>query len=88
MSELAEIFTVLLFGEGFWFGFVIMAAFAIGLSFKYKFVGVVFEFVMFFLALEYLDNLEGSSTHLWGAVFCFILMIFIGWKIYDDATTG
>lgn len=87
-SEITQVFEVLLFGEGFWIGFILIAAFAIGLSYKYKYVGVIFEVVLFFMSLEYLENLAVSSNHLWGVILCYVLMIFLGWKLFDDAQSS
>lgn len=81
---LEPIFEELFFGSGFWIGFMIITAFALGISYRFKYSGVIFEVVLFFLALEYIENLSGSSTYMWGAILCFVEMIFIGTRLLHD----
>lgn len=81
---LSDMFQEFFFGSGFWLGFLIISAFALGLSYKFKYSGVVFEIVLFFFALEYLDNLAVSSAYMWGVIGCFVEMILLSIRLYSD----
>lgn len=83
-SEIADMINEIMFGSGFWIGFLILSAFAIGLSYRFKYTGVVFEIVLFFFAFEYIDNIAVSSSYMWGAILCFVEMILISLKLYSD----
>ena len=87
MSVISTAFDELLFGSGFWIGFMIITAFALGISYRFKYSGVVFEVVLFFLALEYLEEIAVSSNHLWGAIMCFVEMLFIATRLFHDVNT-
>lgn len=83
-ATLQNLLNEFFFGSGFWLGFLIISAFAIGLSYKFKFSGVIFELVLFFFALEYLENIAVDSSYMWGAILCFVEMILISVKLYSD----
>ncbi|MDD5541150.1 MAG: hypothetical protein PHG61_10715 [Candidatus Marinimicrobia bacterium] len=83
-AALEEIFQELFYGSGFWLGFILITAFALGISYRYKYSGVIFEVVLFFMALEYFDNIDVSSNYMWGAILCFIEMVFIGIIVYSN----
>lgn len=84
MTDISEIFTELLFGSGFWIGFIIISAFAIGISYKYKYTAVIFALVLFFMTLQYWDNIAVDSNFMWGAILCLIEMVFLAIRLYSD----
>ena len=63
---------------------MIITAFALGISYRFKYSGVIFEVVLFFLAMEYLEELSVSSNYMWGVILCFVEMIFIGTRLLHD----
>lgn len=84
LSAIAELFNELLFGSGFWIGFIIISAFSIGISYKYKYTATIFAIVLFFMALQYWDNIAVDSNYMWGAVLCFVEMLFLAIRLYSD----
>lgn len=84
MTALAQIFNELMYGSGFWLMFVVIAVICISASYRFKYSGLIFEIVMFFLAMEYNNNLLGSDSKMWGIILCFVAMIFIGLRLYGD----
>lgn len=87
MTLIETLFEEMFFGAGFWIGFIIITAFALGISYRFKYSGVIFEVVLFFLAMEYLEKLSATSNHMWGAIMCFVEMIFIGIRLIHDVDT-
>jgi len=65
MSEIAELFTELLFGSGAWFGLILIFAIAVLVCYKVKEATIVFMIVLIFLSLEYLQHMADSSMHVW-----------------------
>jgi len=88
MSEIEEVFRVLLFGEGFWLGFLIIISICLIMANKIKYSGIIFTIALFFLALEYNENIETSSNKMWGMIMCFIGVVFLiiqtAWDIKED----
>ena len=84
MTAVADMFDELLFGSGFWIGFIIICAFCFGIAYKFKYAGVVSECVFFFMALLYFDELATNSNYLWGAIMCFVSMILVATRLYGD----
>jgi hypothetical protein len=87
VTPVSAIFEELLFGSGFWIGFLLIFVICIAASYRYKYSGIVCEFVLFFLAISYNENIDASSSKMWGIIFCFIGMILIGVQLYGDATS-
>jgi hypothetical protein len=85
MTTIAEIFDELLFGSGFWIGLIFIISICIIISYRFKYSGVIFEVILFFMALEYYDNLAVDSNKMWGLILCFVTMIFIVAKMISDA---
>lgn len=83
-SEIAEVFNELLFGSGFWLGLIFILAVAIGISYKYKYSGILFEVVLFFMGIEYYDNIAVDDNKMWGVILCFLGMIFLIVKMTRD----
>lgn len=82
-SEIAEVFEVLLYGEGFWLGFIIIMAFSIAISYRFKYTGILFEVILFLLSIEYLNELS-DGNELWGVILCYVGMILIATNLYRD----
>lgn len=85
MSEIDEVFRALLFGEGFWLGFLIITSVCLLVANRIKYSGSIFVMVLIFLGLEYSENLVSSSNKMWGIVLCFIGVIFLCIQLYVDA---
>lgn len=83
-SAIEIVFNELFFGSGFWIGFIIITAFSIGISYRYKYSGTIFIFVLFFMAVQYYQNLSASSNYMWGVILCFVEMLFILIHLYSD----
>lgn len=83
-GEFEELFEELFFGAGSWFGLIIILAFALIVSFRVKYSGVVWTIVLLFITLEYLANVPESSNFMWSAVATLVSMCLIGWHSYTE----
>lgn len=72
-----QFFEELLFGQGFWLGFFIIMAIAFVVSSRVKHSAIIFITGLLFLAMEYYENLSGSSTKIWGLVMCIVGMLIL-----------
>jgi len=84
MSEIEEVFQVLLFGDGFWLGFLIIISICLVVAHKIKYSGILFTLALIFIALEYNENLLTTSNKMWGMVMCFIGAIFLCGQAVND----
>jgi len=75
MSSISDVFTELLYGEGIWFGLLILLAIIIGISAKTKYGGLFCLPITVFLGIDYLG--QGETYHLWGAIIMFITSVFL-----------
>jgi len=84
MNEIELAFNELFFGSGFWLGFIFIISVCLIVSYKIRFSGIIFEIVLLFLALEYLENLNPASNRMWGVILCFVGILLIGINIWGD----
>jgi hypothetical protein len=80
MTGMDDVFTSLFFGTGAWLGLLIIIAFVVGITFMWKYTGLVMLPVAVIFGTVYLDNSLG-----WHALIMFLVSIFIMWKISEDA---
>jgi hypothetical protein len=76
MTDWADLFTVFLYGEGAWLGFLVFETFIIGLTFKWKYAGILMIPTCLFLAFKYFDNALGwqGLGMLFNAVFIITML--------------
>lgn len=84
MSTFEALFEQLLFGDGAWIGLILILAICFLVSYKVKYSGVVFSFVLLFLSIEYYGEISASSNFMWSFVLCLISMVFCGWSTLKD----
>jgi len=87
-GEFAELFEELLFGVesgGIIVGLGIILSLAFVVTWKVRYVGIFWAFLLLFLGMEYADRLSGSSQYMWGVAICFISAIFCILKTISDA---
>lgn len=72
LADMNSVFDALFFGNGSWLGLLIIIMFAVGLTFAYKYVGLLMLPVTFFLAINYFSEALG-----WHGLIMILTSIFV-----------
>lgn len=83
-GEWAELFNELLFGAGAWLGLGIIISLAFLVSWKVKYMGLIWAIILIFLGIEYINHVSTSSNFMWSIVICFISAIILILKTILD----
>ena len=78
MSEAAEIFRQLLFGEGAWLGLILILSLVFLVGMKNKYLNLLFIPVLGFLGIHYLANVPVSVNFMWSGILAFIGCFLLG----------
>ena len=87
-GEFAELFQELLFGVesgGIIIGLGLILSIAYLVTWKVKYVGVFWAFLLVFLGMEYAERLSGSSRYMWAVAICFVSAVFCVLRTVWDA---
>jgi len=86
-GEFAELFQELLFGVesgGIIVGLGLIVSIAFLVTWKVKYSGVLWIFLLVFLGMEYAERLSGSSQYMWAVAICFVSAIFCVYQVISD----
>lgn len=72
LSDMNSVFDALFFGNGSWLGILLIIMFSVGLTFAFKYVGLLMLPVTFFMAIEYFNEALG-----WHGLIMILTSIFV-----------
>lgn len=84
MSEITELFTELLFGEGCWFGLILIVAIITLASAKSRIANIAFIPISVFIGILYFDNVDVSSNFMWAGIIMFIVASLLIFNAVQD----
>jgi len=80
MSAIDDVFTALFFGTGSWLGLLLFITLILGVTFAWKYGGLLMMPVSVFLAINYLDNDLGWH----GLIMVLVAIFIIGSMVYAE----
>ena len=83
LAGIDDVFNSLLYGAGAWIGFLILLTLVVGLTFAWKYMGILTLFASILIGINYLDNQLG-----WQGLGMFLTGIFIIGKLAVEAKRG
>lgn len=88
MTESAEFFTELLFGNGAWLGLAILLGILFLISIKVKYFGLFASVMSFFLGIQYFQTVTGASDLNWCGILCMLSIPFYLLITFKGRDTG
>ena len=80
MSAIDDVFTALFYGTGSWLGLLLFITLILGITFAWKYGGLLMMPVSIFLGLLYLDNSLGWH----GLIMVLVAIFIVGSLVYEN----
>jgi hypothetical protein len=77
MSAVDQAFQALLYGEGAWFGLLLISSIILVTALRYRMLCVIYLPITVFMGISYLNNVEANSDLTWLALIMFIIASFL-----------
>ena len=85
MSDIAELFTELMFGEGCWLGLILIVAIITLTSAKSRIANIAFIPISVFIGILYFDNIEANNNFMWAGIIMFVVALLLGYKAISES---
>ncbi len=88
MNEIQQAFYELMFGYGKWFGLIFFLSVILLISYRIRKAGILFIPILFFLGMEYSQNVSTSADFFWSVIILFLAGIYLMYKMVSEFRGG